>query len=83
MRGSYYDICNAECEMMNKYSEFRRAQYAYEDAVKLFKKSFEKKEAYFALAVNGEKTMDQVTPEERKELIKKGKELSKTSKEVK
>ena len=49
----------------------------------LFKKSFEKKEAYFALAVNGEKTMDQVTPEERKELIKKGKELSKTSKEVK
>ena len=49
----------------------------------LFKKSFEKKEAYFALAVNGEKTMDQVSAEERKELIKKGKELSKTSKEVK
>lgn len=46
MKGSYYDICNAECEMMNKYSEFRRAQYAYEDAVKLFK-SFKKRTVYY------------------------------------
>ena len=49
----------------------------------LFKKSFEKKEAYFALAVNGEKNMDDVSAQERKELIKKGKEMSKISKEVK
>ena len=43
----------------------------------LFKKSFERQEEYFSLAVKGEKTMDQVTPEERKALIKQGKELAK------
>lgn len=49
----------------------------------LFKKSFERQEEYFSLAVKGEKTMDQVTPEERKALIKQGKELAKAKKEVK
>ncbi len=48
-----------------------------------FKKSFERQEEYFSLAVKGEKTMDQVTPEERKALIKQGKELAKAKKEVK
>ena len=49
----------------------------------LFKKSFERQEEYFSLAVKGEKTMDQVTPEERKALVKQGKELAKAKKEVK
>ena len=49
----------------------------------LFKKSFERQEEYFSLAVKGEKTMNQVTPEERKALIKQGKELAKAKKEVK
>ena len=49
----------------------------------LFKKSFERQEEYFSLAVKGEKTMDQVTPEERKALIRQGKELAKAKKEVK
>ena len=48
-----------------------------------FKKSFERQEEYFSLAVKGEKTMDQVTPEERKALIRQGKELAKAKKEVK
>ena len=48
VKGSYYDICNAECEMLNKHSELRRAQYAYQDAVKLFK-SFNKRTVYYTV----------------------------------
>lgn len=46
VKGSYYDICNAESEMLNKYWEFRRAQCVYQDAVWLFK-SFNKRTVYY------------------------------------
>lgn len=48
----------------------------------LFKRSFEKKEEYFALASGG-RSMNEVDKKERKALIKEGKALSRKSKEVK
>ena len=50
VRGSYSDICNAECDMLNKLADFRRAKYAYEDAVQAFKSYFEKKTIYYTPA---------------------------------